>query len=410
MPHFQYKGRNHQGVAVAGVVEDSDSSAVADQLVAQGITPTEIRLGKAASAASSPTWLPQWRQQKVGLPELILFCRQMHTLLKAGVPMLRALAGLQESASNKELGRVLQDLRSHLEAGRELSVALSHHPEAFSFFFISLVHIGETTGTLDQIFLRMSRYLEFEKYMRDQVKSALRYPSFVIVAMALALVIINLFVIPAFAKVYAGFHAQLPVLTRILIHFSHFTVRFWPLLLVVLLAAVMAFRSWTKTASGRLRWDRLKLRLPIAGPIVHKAALARFARSFALASQSSMPIVQGMSMVARVVDNVYIGGKVEQMREGVERGESILRTARNSGVFTPIVLQMMAVGEESGELDNLMQEIAIMYEQDVEYAVKTLGAQIEPVLIVALGILVLILALGVFLPMWDLGHAALASH
>jgi MSHA biogenesis protein MshG len=159
-----------------------------------------------------------------------------------------------------------------------------------------------------------------------------------------------------------------------------------------------------------LHWDRLKLRLPIAGPIVHKAALARFARSFALASQSSMPIVQGMRMVARVVDNVYIGGKVEQMREGVERGESILRTAHNSGVFTPIVLQMMAVGEESGELDNLMQEIAIMYEQDVEYAVKTLGAQIEPVLIITLGILVLILALGVFLPMWDLGHAALGAH
>lgn len=410
MPHFQYKGRNRQGQAVAGMVEGSDSSAVADALFGQGITPVEIRLSQAEPAVASRARLLPRRRQKVGLAELILLCRQLHTLLKAGVPMLRALAGLQESASNQELGRILQDLRANLEAGRELSVALRHHPEAFSFFFVSLVQIGETTGTLDQIFLRLAHYLEFEKYMRDQVKAALRYPSFVIVAMALALAIINIFVIPAFAKVYAGYHAQLPALTVALIHFSRFTVRFWPLLLVLLLAAVMAFRGWTKTPSGRLRWDRFKLRLPIAGPIVRKAALARFARSFALASQSSMPIVQGMSMVARVVDNQYIGSKIEQMREGVERGESILRTARSSGVFTPIVLQMIAVGEESGELDRLMQEVATMYEQDVEYDVKTLGAQIEPVLIITLGILVLILALGVFLPMWDLGHAAMAAH
>jgi MSHA biogenesis protein MshG len=243
--------------------------------------------------------------------------------------------------------------------------------------------------------------------MKEQVKSALRYPSFVVAAMAIAIVIVNMFVIPAFAKVFKGFGAELPLMTRILIGFSDFMLNWWPALLLALVASIFGFKAWTKTTRGRYTWDKFKLNIPIAGKIVRKATLARFAASFALASRSGVPIIQALTNVAETVNNAYISDKVERMRDGVERGESILRTSIAAGVFTPVVLQMIAVGEESGALDDMMKEISDMYQSEVEYELKTLAQQIEPILIVSLGIMVMILALGIFLPLWDLGKVAM---
>jgi MSHA biogenesis protein MshG len=327
--------------------------------------------------------------------------------LKAGVPIMRGLAGLQESAINKSFARILKDVRESLDAGRELSAAMRRHPDVFSTFYVNMVRVGETTGRLDTIFLRLFEHLEFEREMRERVRTALRYPTFVMIAMAVALAVINLFVIPAFAKVYAGFNAQLPLMTRILVGTSNFTVEFWPLILAAMVGGGVAFKIYIATASGKFRWDKFKLRIPVVGKVMQKAILARFARSFALSIKSGVPIVQGLNVVAQTVDNSYIASRIEQMLEGMERGESILRTAVTTGVFTPVVLQMIAVGEETGELDDLMDEIAEMYEREVDYELKTLSSQIEPILIAVLGVMVLILALGVFLPIWDLGQNAL---
>jgi MSHA biogenesis protein MshG len=261
------------------------------------------------------------------------------------------------------------------------------------------------TGRLEDIFLRMFHHIEFEKFMREQVKSAVRYPSFVMATMGIALVVINLFVIPAFAKVYKGMHAKLPAMTQLLMGFSDLMVASWPVLLLGGFGAAYAFRAWRRTAAGKLQWDRIKLKIPVAGKIVLKATLARFSRSFALSLRSGVPVMQALDAVAQTVDNAFIAERLDKMREGVERGESVLQTATDSGVFTPIVLQMMAVGEESGALDELMQEIAESYQREVEYELKTLSAQVEPILIVGLGIMVLVLALGVFMPIWDLGSA-----
>jgi MSHA biogenesis protein MshG len=248
--------------------------------------------------------------------------------------------------------------------------------------------------------------LEFETEVRDRIKSALRYPAFVIVAMVLALVIINVIVIPAFAKVFASFHADLPFVTRIVIGFSNFTVSYWPLMLIAVVGAAGGFMFWKATPKGKYQWDRIKLRIPIGGKIILKATLARFARGLALALKSGVPVVQALSTVAGVVENDFIAQRIEQMRDGVERGESVLRTAAVAGIFTPVVMQMIAVGDETGDLDDLMQEVAELYEREVDYEVKTLAAQIEPILIVFLGVMVLILALAVFLPMWDLAQVA----
>jgi MSHA biogenesis protein MshG len=218
--------------------------------------------------------------------------------------------------------------------------------------------------------------------------------------------VVNLFVIPTFATVFAGFKAELPPLTKLLLGVSNLMLKGWPLLLAAGVGAVWGVRAWLATPNGRWHWDRLKLRLPVAGPIVQKATLARFARSFAMASKSGVPITRAMTVVAKTVDNAWIGERVEAMRDGIERGESISRVAAAAGVFTPVVLQMITVGEETGELDTLLVEIAEMYERETDYAIKGLSSAIEPILLAVIGVIVLVLALGIFMPLWNLGQAA----
>ncbi|RBA25733.1 type II secretion system F family protein [Herminiimonas fonticola] len=407
MPFFAYKARNARGEMLQGVLEGMDSSSVADQLFNTGVTPVEIVVTIKPAGSDGNDWWSKLTAPKIRSIDVQLFSRQLYTLLKAGVPIMRGLAGLQESAINKSFGLVVKDLRESLDAGRELSAAMRRHPKVFSPFYTNMVRVGEMTGRLEEVFLRLFDYLEFDRDMRQRIRTALRYPIFVVSALMVAMIVINLFVIPTFAKVYAGFKAELPFMTKMLIGTSNFTVQYWYLLLALALGAAFAFKMYVDTANGRHEWDKLKLRIPIAGKIMLKGTLARFARSFALSSKSGVPIVQGLNVVAQTVGNTYIASRIEQMRDGVERGESILRTAVTTGVFTPVVMQMIAIGEETGELDSLMDEIAAMYEREVDYELKTLSAQIEPILIVGLGILVLILALGVFLPIWDLGKAAL---
>ena len=407
MPQFAYQGRNARGELVKGVLEGADSGAVADQLFNTGITPVNIDAASSGlGRGAGGVWQMQIGEPKVELADLMLFCRQMHTLLKAGVPIVRGLAGLQESSENPTLAKVLADVRESLESGRELSLTLRRHPKVFTNFMVSLVRVGELTGRLDEVFLRLAEFFAFEKKMRDDIRAALRYPLIVILALVVAMFVVNIFVIPAFAKIFATFRGELPLMTRVLIFTSEFFVAYWPAMIVVGVAAIVGGRVYVGSGAGRYQWDRLKLRLPVVGELIHKATLARFARSFALSGKSGVPIVQALAVVANVVDNAYLETRILQMRDGIERGESILRSAVAAGVFSPVVLQMVAVGEETGEIDALMGEIADMYEREVAIEVEGLTAKLEPILLVFMGVLVLILALGVFLPMWDLATVA----
>jgi MSHA biogenesis protein MshG len=405
VPYFEFKGRNSEGALQQGAMESASAAALADTLAQSGITPIRIDAAR-APGENALAQLARLRDHgRVGHIDILLFSRQMHTLLKAGVPIMRALAGLQESCTNRAFAEVIRDLRESLDSGRELSQAMARQPKAFSPFYISMIRVGETTGQLEEIFLSLFHHLDFQQFMRNQVKSALRYPGFVVAVMALALVIINIFVIPQFAKVFKGLKTELPFMTKLIVASSDFFVAWWPVMLLLAVGAVVGFRLMVASKQGRYAWDRFKLRIPIAGGIVSKATLARFARSLALGLKSGVPAVQALSLTAQVVENDFIGKKIEDMRLGVERGESILRTAIAAKIFTPVVLQMVMVGEESGALDDMMEEVAEMYQREVEYELKNLSAQIEPILIVFLGVIVLILALGVFLPMWDLGKA-----
>lgn len=405
MPLYQYRGRNQRGEAVKGSLEATSADAVAAQLFSSGVTPIHINMAKAREDVLAAL-RARFGGGEVGLVDLILFSRQMYTLMKAGVPIMQALRGLRESTQNPAFARIISTIGESLDTGLELSAALKRHSDVFPPLYISMVQVGETTGSLDEVFSQLATYLEREKDTRDRVKSAVRYPLFVIVAMVIALFIINIFVIPAFVKVFASFRIELPWPTRLLMATSKFTTAYWHVMLGAVAAGVFALRGYVRTPDGRYKWHRWKLRLPVAGKIIYKATLSRFSRALAVMIKTGVPLVQGMTVVSRAVDNEYIAGCILQMRDGVERGEAIARTAAATGLFPPLVIQMIAVGEESGAVDALMMNVAEYYDREVDYDIKNLSAAIQPLLIVVLGVLVLILALGVFLPMWDLTQAA----
>ena len=413
MAVFVWQGRNAQGELIKGSMEAVTEMSVADQLLAIKITPVHIEasVGVANGAHSTHRYLQSvWQRlsgQAVTSEDVELFSRQMYTLDKAGVPILRAFSGLEASTAKPAMVEVLKDVRESLSQGRELSASLAQHPGAFGAFYIAMVRVGEMSGKLTEVYLRLSEHLAFERDVRDRIRQALRYPSFVLIAMSLALVLLNVFVLPVFAKVFAGFNTQLPLVTRMLLGFSGWMQQWWLALIGAVVGAVLAWRAYLRTPNGRYRWDRRKLGLPIVGDIILKATLSRFARSFALSSQSGMPLVPALTVVAKTVDNAYIGSRIEQMRDGIERGASIASCAASVGIFTPVVMQMITVGEETGELDSMLFEIAEMYEREVDQSIKGLSAAIEPVLLAVISALMLVMALGIFMPLWNMGQAAM---
>jgi MSHA biogenesis protein MshG len=418
MARFIYKARGAYG-QVEGVQEAANASQVADILRTKDLIAVSIRpessstaslagsLGVNGSNTNGQSASVKWPPPRVVPEDVMLFSRQIHTLLKAGVPILRALSGLQETTTNLAMKKVIYEIRRSLEGGVDLGASFAMHPKVFDSFYVAMVRVGEASGQMDHIFMRLYKHMEFEEFMRKQVKSALRYPSFVIAAMVVAIGIINVMVIPAFETVFKSLGSELPLPTRILIASSHFTVNYGLYALGALVVGFFIFRQWLQTPLGKLAWDAWLVRMPLVGPIVIQASLSRFARAFSLSLRSGVPLEKALSSVALTADNTYLAGRIEGMRESITRGDSLTRAAVTAGVFTPMVLQMLAIGEETGTLDELLEEIGELYGNEVEYSIKTLSQQIEPILVIFLGGVVLLLALGVFLPMWDMGRVSL---
>jgi MSHA biogenesis protein MshG len=406
MPLFAYVARDSGGARIEGRLEAANPTSLADALAAQG-----SMLVRADVCVDSDEGLGAFFDRRFGgriqIDDLLMFCRQLATLMKAGVPLLRSLQGLYESATKASFAQLLERLRQQLEAGRQLSAAMQREEAVFSGYMVSMVRVGEVTGRMYEIFMGLHAQLSFERENREQVRSALRYPIFVLCAAAVALVVLNIFVIPAFAKVYKGLHTELPLITQLLIAVSDFFVHSWPVLVVAVVAAVGALAWGLRTQAGRRMRDELLLRLPIFGTLVRKAALARFTKSFGLALEAGIPVVDALQVAVETAGNIVLSERIGQMKTSAERGETLAKGARATGVFTPTILQMIAVGEETGALGEMMNEVAEYYRKDVEYAVRGLAAQIEPIMIVLMGCMVLVVALGVFLPMWDLSRAVI---
>jgi MSHA biogenesis protein MshG len=412
VPTYTYKGRNSSGSLVNGQIQAATVEAAATELLSNSVTPIDIAETAQASRrnagegglASLLTAITGGN--RIDITEQIIFSRQMYSLTKAGMPIDRALRGLEASVNKPAMKRLLRDVAGQLEKGVDLTGALSRHPQVFSPLYLSLIHVGENTGRLDLAFEQIGKYLELERTTTKQVKSATRYPMFVMVAIAVALTIITIWVIPVFADTFERLQAELPWQTRVLIAISDFMVAYWYVLLTLLFGALWLFRRWVKTEAGGRQWDKHKVGFPLVGGIFERIALARFSRTFAMMMKAGVPVVQSLNVIARAVGNRYIGENVARMGDGISKGESLYQTAVKSGMFSPLVLQMIAVGEESGSVDTLLMEVADFYDAEVEYDLKKLASAIEPILIVCIAGMVLILALGVFLPIWDLASAA----
>jgi MSHA biogenesis protein MshG len=405
MPTFRYNGRTSRGEAVVGSLESDSAEALATHLFARGITPTDIK----PVVESNDVLADLWRRLGGGQPtitDLILFSRQMFSITKAGVPLLRGMQSIAASTSNTVMREALQGVIESLQAGRDLAFAFGRYPDIFTKFYLSVIRIGESSGTLETAFLRMYEYLGMEKRIRDKVKAALRYPATVVVAITVAVAIITMWVLPKFAPIFESLGDNLPWATRVLLGTSTFASQYWYLVIGTIVASVVGFRLWLRDPAGRYRWDKFKLRAPIIGGIARRASLAQICRSFALTLEAGIPMIQALNTIARATGNDYLGERVLALRDGVERGEGLYRTAQTADLFTPLALQMIAVGEETGALGDMLSEVADFYEREVDHDLENLSAAIEPILIVAVGGMVLILALGVFLPLWDMAAGA----
>jgi MSHA biogenesis protein MshG len=401
MPRFQYKARDAQGRAVNGSVDGLSTDAVARQLGSSGMVPLEI-VETATQEPIGEQFMASLGFNAPSRVDLILFTRQMYALARAGVPITQALRRLSTTSRNAMLGKTLLAMLEELEAGRDMATAMSRHPKVFGPLLTAIVRVGEESGRIDEAFLRLNQHLEREQKVVEQVKTAVRYPVIVLVFVALAVFVIMSFVIPEFAKLYGSFNVELPLPTRIIIGTSNFFAAWWWLVLGAMLGSAWWLRHYVQTEAGRFRWHGLLLKMPIIGNIVLRATLARFARAFAMATRSGVPVLQALSVVSLAVENDVIARQLVGMRAAIERGESLTRAAATQQCFTPLVLQMLTVGEETGQIDEMLVEVADFYEREVDYDVRNLNDLLQPILTVIVAGIVFVLALGVLLPMWDL--------
>jgi MSHA biogenesis protein MshG len=402
MPVFTYTGRARGGELASGLMEGDTPDGVAARLLGNGITPIQIAAARAESSGDVTQALRRLGFGKPTTSDLVLFSRQMYTITKSGIPLLRGIKGLAASTHNAVLREILEEVLRDLESGRDLAGSLARHPKIFPQLYVSIIRVGEETGTLEASFRRLAGYLQQDQDMQDRIKAALRYPAIVMCVIAAAIAVLTMFVIPKFEPLFRQLGDHIPWPTLAIMGLSSFVQHYWYVVIGTLAAAAFATRRYLQTETGRFRWDTMKLRLPVIGKLVHEGSLARISRSLSISMTAGMPVIQTLKIIAQAAGNQYMADRVSRLREAVERGEPVSRAAASVGMFPPLVLQMLAVGEETGDISELLDEVAGFYEREVDYALKNLSAAIEPLLIIAVGGIVCILALGVMLPMWEM--------
>ena len=433
MQRFNYTARDRSGTAQQGSGDAPSAGAFAAQLIARGLTPVAIRAdggGAVATAANADAGragtgtganlgetLAALRRSLSGersaeRPDpraMTMSLRELAALLKAGIPIMRALRLVAETSDSPSLRACYENVIADLDSGRDLAGAMEREMQrsgAFERYDVAMVSVGERTGRLDRALHDLYDHRAFMRQTAEQVASAMRYPMFVVATCLIALVVINLFVIPSFAKVFANLNTELPLLTRVLLGSSRLMVTWWPFMAATGVLGTLALRRWIQTPEGRLKWDALLLRAPLIGPVLYRIVLSRFTSSLASSLASGLTITVALQATSQTLGNAHMAAALDRLQNSVERGESLSRAAVATGAFPPALLQILAIGEESGTLDELLQEMSVHYHSEVEYAVKRLSANLEPILIAVFGAGVLVMALGVFMPMWELGRAS----
>jgi MSHA biogenesis protein MshG len=396
MPRYEYKARDASGQEARGRTEAASRSACVESLKRRGLRPNSVE-----------EIAPPKLAGKMKSEDLEFFCQQMASMLGAGVSILKTMDSLEATSPNKEIAAVYATIREGLSSGNQLSGCLAAHPELFDSYFVAMVRAGESTGAIDSVFQRLEEHLAFQRDMRASAMKVIRYPLIVAGVMLIALGIINVFVIPAFAKAYAGFGAKLPFFTQLLIATSDFIVSYGLLLLITVGGATWTAIRYGRTVRGAKLYGRWALKMPIFGTLFHKSALARYCAALASAYSCGLPLASSIELVAPACGNAWLAAKLGGMRSALERGTTLTKACSDTQSFRPDALQMLAVGEESGKLDTLLEKVSSLYKNQVEREIEALPPKIEPFMLVMIAGLVLVLALGVFLPMWDLASVAM---
>lgn len=399
MPNFKYKIRDKHGRASTGAIEGESREAVAGHFRQMGYTPILIEEGKPGIAGFNPF---QRFFNRVSQEELIVFTRQLMTLQAAGVPILVSLGSISEQIENLYFKRIIKEIASDIESGKSFSKAISRFPSIFSDIYINMARSGEAGGILDDVLDRLASLMEHEQEIGIKVKQAIRYPMFVIISISIAFPLLVMFVIPKFGALFARFNAELPLPTKALLAAHFMLSHYWPVIILAIAAAIFLFRRAINTKSGRYAWDGIKLKLPVFGQLFLKVSLSRFSRMTALLSASGIPIINTLEIVRDSLGNRVIAESVDNVIHGIGEGKGIAQPMKASGLFPGIVIQMVKVGEETGKMNELLHKVSDYYDSQVDYTVKNMTTLIEPVLIFTLGIMVLIMALGIFMPMWNL--------
>lgn len=405
MPNFIYKVRAPSGAIMDGIMEAPEQRVVVDRLRGQRLIILEIGQEKKDFITNILKSLNIFKA-KVKANDLVLFSRQLSTLVSAGVPIVQGLTILIEQIENKVFRDVVSAVREDIEAGISIAEALNKHPEAFSELYVSMIRAGEVGGILDLILERLSNYLEAAERLRSKVKGAMVYPAVVLTIASAVTIFLLTVVIPTFKEIFSSFGSNLPLPTQILITLSEWLRRFILVVLAIPVAGFVALRQYYKTEKGRLQIDRTLLKVPIFGILFRKVAIAKFTRTLGTLVKSGVPILQAMDTVAKTSGNKVVEIAVLQARESIREGERIADPLKKSKVFPPMVMQMIAIGEETGNLDMMLAKIADFYDQEVDVAVAALTSMIEPLIIVGMGLVIGSIVIAMFMPMFELGNLA----
>ena len=410
MPSFKYVAVNDQGQEVTGVLEAANMDKASGSLESQNLMPLNIEdnsdsKAKSSSSVSSVPTVAK-KRKKVTDRDVIDFTRQMVTLLKAGVPILSSLETLAGQTENPAWSEVLIEVASDIAAGNDFSDSLGKHPKVFSELYVATVKAGEVGGVLDEVLSRIALMMQRDIEIRKSVKGAMRYPIMVVSMMIIAFLVLTAFVVPRFAGIFEQIGMDLPLPTLILIGLANFLKSFWWLVIIVLAGTITGFKIYTNTDQGEYWWDGFILKIPVFGQLVLKTAVTRFTKMFETLSRSELPILQIFEVVSRTIGNRVIGDALLKASEGIERGRGVSISLGETGLFPPLVIRMINVGEESGAIDDMLANISEYYDSEVQDSVDGMTGLIEPILTVGMGVMVTLFALAIFLPMWKMMEMA----
>ncbi len=406
MPSYTYKASTMEGKIVEGTMEASDDGTVSLKLQEMGLLPVRIGSADRQTVLSREIEWP-WKRRKVRRKDLLVFTQELHTLVRSGFPLDRSLAVLSQLAESPAMAEVVQDVLKEVKGGKSFSEALGKYPAVFPKVYINMIKAGEVGGVLEEMLGRLATYLVASEDLRSYIIGAMIYPILLSVVGIASVTILTLFVVPRFASIFQDMGVSLPLPMAILKGISQFLSGYWWVAIIAILLAAVYFKRFRESEAGRLKWDRWLLRIPLVGVVLRKVEVARFSRTLGTLLQGGVPLLQAMTIVREIITNQSIATTIEPIRNGIKKGEGIAQPMKQSGVFPPLAMHLIEVGEESGKLDGMLVQVADVYDSEVRNGVKNLIAFFEPALILLMGIIIGTIVVSMLMPIFSINDIPL---